>query len=126
MCDHVLDLLGIVGFLGSDSRTAGRPSLSSHTILSTINLLVPLKERISHPWRGLQWSISHAMTCWSIGVVEQWSDEIKRLIQTELMILSFSNTPILQYSNTPRALAIFFDNAIKTQPSSEGQVFSEN
>jgi hypothetical protein len=115
-----------VGFLGSDSRTAGHPSLSSHTILSTRNLLAPLKERISQAWRGLQWSISHAVTCWSIGVVEQRSDEIKGLIQTELMILSFSNTLILQYSNTPRALAIFFDKAIKTHPSLEGQVFSEN
>jgi hypothetical protein len=46
------------------------------------------------------------MQWWSNGVM-------KGLIQVEIRAFAFSNTPILQYSNTPKQLAIFTGRAIE-------------
>jgi len=43
-----------------------------------------------------------------VGVMERWSNGVmKGLIQIEIRVLAFSNTPMLQYSSTPKQLAIF-------------------
>ena len=36
---------------------------------------------------------------------------MKGLIQVEIRAFAFSNTPILQYSNTPKQLAIYTGNS---------------
>ena len=38
---------------------------------------------------------------------------MKRLIQVEIRAFTFSNTPILQYSNTPKHLAVSIGIAIE-------------
>jgi len=46
--------------------------------------------------------------------MEWWSNGVmKRLIQVAVQVLAFSNTPILQYSSTPKQLAIFTDKAMQ-------------
>jgi hypothetical protein len=48
------------------------------------------------------------------GVMEWWSNGVmKGLIQLEIRALAFANTPILQYSSTPKQLAIFTGIAIE-------------
>jgi hypothetical protein len=43
----------------------------------------------------------------SAGVMEWWSNGVmKGLIEVEIRALGFSKTPILQYSSTPKQLAI--------------------
>ena len=50
----------------------------------------------------------------SAGVMEWWSNGVmKGLIQVEIRAFAFSNTPILQYSSTPKQLAIFAGKAIE-------------
>jgi hypothetical protein len=47
--------------------------------------------------------------------MEWWSDgAMKKPIQFEFRDWAFSNTPILQYSITPKALFIFTGKAIET------------
>jgi hypothetical protein len=47
------------------------------------------------------------------GVMEWWSDGVM-IMQVEFRALAFSDTPILQYSDTPKALVIFSGKAIET------------
>jgi hypothetical protein len=50
----------------------------------------------------------------STGVMEWWSNGVmKGIIQVEIRAFAFSSTPILQYSNTPKQLAIFTGKAIQ-------------
>ncbi len=51
-------------------------------------------------------------TCGSL--LEWWSNGVmKGLIQVEIRALALSNTPALQYSSTPKQLAIFTGNVIE-------------
>jgi hypothetical protein len=52
------------------------------------------------------------MEWWSSGVM-------KRPIQVEIRAFAFANTPILQYSSTPKQLAIFTSKAIELCPGPE-------
>jgi hypothetical protein len=46
--------------------------------------------------------------------MEWWSNGVmKGIIQVEIRAFAFSSTPILQYSNTPKQLAIFTGKAIQ-------------
>jgi hypothetical protein len=50
----------------------------------------------------------------SAGVMEWWSHGVmKGPIQVEIRPFTFANTPILQYSSTPKQLAIFTGKAIE-------------
>jgi hypothetical protein len=50
----------------------------------------------------------------SAGVMERWSNGVlKGPIQVENGAFAFCNTPILQYSSTPKQLAIFTGKAIE-------------
>jgi hypothetical protein len=50
----------------------------------------------------------------SAGVMEWRSNGVmKGLIQVEIRAFAFANTPILQYSSTPKELAIFTGTAIQ-------------
>jgi hypothetical protein len=50
----------------------------------------------------------------SIGVMEWWSNGVmKRIIQVEIGAFASSNTPTLQYSSTPKRLAIFTGKAMQ-------------
>jgi len=53
--------------------------------------------------------------------MEWWSDGVmKGLIQYESEVMAFSNTPILHYSITPKALVIFTGKSIETRPPHSG------
>jgi hypothetical protein len=46
--------------------------------------------------------------------MEWWSNGVMRaLIQVGIRAFAFSNTPILQYSNTPKQLTLFTGKAIE-------------
>jgi len=46
--------------------------------------------------------------------MEWWSNGVmKKTIQVEIRAFAFANTPILQYSSTPKQLAIFTGKAIE-------------
>jgi len=48
----------------------------------------------------------------SAGVIEWWSNGVmKKPIQVEIKAFAFANTPMLQYSSTPKKLAIFTGKA---------------
>jgi hypothetical protein len=50
----------------------------------------------------------------SPGVMEWWSNGVmKKPIQLEILAFAFASTPILQYSNTPKKLAILTGKTIK-------------
>ena len=51
----------------------------------------------------------------STGVMERWSNGVM-IIQVEIRASAFFNTPILQYSSTPKTLAIFTDQALQLWP----------
>ncbi|UCF00635.1 MAG: hypothetical protein JSV14_09435 [Deltaproteobacteria bacterium] len=48
---------------------------------------------------------------------------MKKPIQVEIRAFAFANTPTLQYSSTPKELAIFTGKAIQLCPGPEDQVF---
>jgi hypothetical protein len=48
---------------------------------------------------------------------------MKGLIQVEIRAFAFTDTPILQYSSTPKQRAIFTGKAIELLPSPKDQVF---
>jgi hypothetical protein len=68
------------------------------------------------PLSGLNGLSPRAAVCWSHGVM-------KKTIQVEIRAFAFANTPILQYSSTPRKLAIFTDKARQRRPDPKDQVF---
>jgi hypothetical protein len=55
------------------------------------------------------------MAWWSNGVM-------KGPIQVAIRAFAFSNTPLLQYSNTPKQLTIFTGNAIELLSGLKDQV----
>jgi hypothetical protein len=69
----------------------------------------PKNPALGCPLRELQCSLL------SYGsLLEWWSNGImKGPIQIEIRAFAFSNTPILQYSSTPKTLAIFTGKAIE-------------
>jgi len=46
----------------------------------------------------------------SAGVMELWSDGVM-IVLVKILVLAFTNTPILQCSSTPKRLAIFISEA---------------
>jgi hypothetical protein len=63
-------------------------------------------------WVALE-VISYALPLW-VDLMEWWSNGVmKGRIQFEICLFGFCNTPILQYSDTPKELAIFTGKAIE-------------